>query len=338
MLYAVYQIIIKISAYIKVTVQCLPLSVYFLLLLLHTPALSATENDNNHINSTISENRKSWIDYWHLDVTDSITASANWFDSFFATTRSNETAQASARLRLGYIPRETEFSRFETRFRVSAKLPNLKNRWDVIVSDYDDASEGNSADQVIDDVQGGRNRDQLSLALRFTHFIKDNKYLSTRLGLAKGADIYLRTRYRRNFILYEWLNFELEPSIYYYVDNGLGARLNLDFDFFKTENGLWQQNNGWEYVQDEGDPEWRHSLLHYYQINQSSALISGIFANGLVSQGYHLSNKGVFTRYRLQALRKWMYFEIEPFIHYPEDRAHKQTFGLALRLEINFEQ
>lgn len=313
------------ALYINVTCQRLPMSYLILsIFFFYCTALDAKETN-------------SWLDEVHTDVTDSINASANWFDGFFEHEEATQSAKAYARVRLGYIPIEEEFNRFETKLRLRLKLPNLKNRWDIIVSDYDDANERGVADEAINDVKGDNNQnDQLNLAIRFTHSASENKYVSTRLGFAKGADIYLRTRYRRKFSPTTWLNYEVEPAIYYYIDNGWGSRFDLDFEFAKTEHGLFKQTNSWEYIQDDKYPEWRHSLLYYYQLGERSAVISGLFSTGEIIQGYQLENQGIFMRYRCQALRNWIYFEVEPFIHYPTYRNNERTFGVALRLEINF--
>ncbi|WP_152537543.1 hypothetical protein [Catenovulum agarivorans] len=290
-------------------------------------------------NSTSSEHSVKWYDTVQEDVTETITDTANWFDGFFGQDQFDEDrASASARLRLSYIPIESNVARFENQFRVRARLPNLEDKWDVIVADYNDSNEAKESDRVISETEGQGKNEDVSVAVRYIHSQNKSKFISTRVGFAKGADIYIRTRYRRQFAITNKFNFEVEPALYYYLSNGIGARFNFKFDHQLSDHSLWRQDNSWEYIQDEQDPEWRHNLLLYHQLNSQSALISGIFAHGYINQGYHLENKGIFVRYRLQALRSWLFFEIEPFIHYPDYREFSQTPGIALRLEINFQQ
>lgn len=320
-------------AYLKVTRLCLPLRIILISVLFLTQHKLLA-------NQPIEQDMQlRWYDEVQEDVSDSITATANWFDGFFGQDQLDKNrATASARLRVGYIPIESDFARFENKFRLRARLPNLEDKWDVIVADYNDANEAKESDRVIDDIQGQKKNEDLSLAVRYIHSQDKNKFVSTRVGFAKGADIYIRTRYRRDFNLTDNFTTEVEPALYYYVASGFGARFNLKFDYQSSVHGLWRQDNSWEYIQDEEDPEWRHNFLYYYQLNNHSALISGIFANGHIKYGYQLENKGIFSRYRVQALRSWLFFEIEPFIHYPDFRDFKQTPGIALRVEINFQQ
>jgi len=286
---------------------------------------------------SFAEDNDSWLDNMQVGVSQSINSSANWFDDFFEQEAGTEQANASAKVRLGIVPIEEDWMRFDSKVRLRAKLPNLKDRWDIIISDYDDNQEQNAADESINDASGANDDEQLNLAIRFIHSTKDNQYISSRVGFARGTDIYFKTRYRRKFDLTTWLNMEVEPALYYYLDHGFGAKFEMDFKFAQTESGLFKQVNRWETIQDDAHPSWRHSLLYYYQLSERAALINGVFATGrLIDDQYLYDNRGLFMRYRCQAVRKWIYFEVEPFVHFPNYRAHERTFGMALRVEINF--
>lgn len=287
-----------------------------------------------------SENpeKTKWFDLWHAEVNHSIHDSVHWFDSFFATDEPLDAVKSNAKFTFSYIPYETQLTNFESQFRIRAKLPNLKNRWDIIVSDYDDADERNQADRNISAARAEGRNDNVGFALRFSHLIRNNKNISARLGIDGGSDIYFRTRYRRTFDVTDKTEIEVEPAIYYYLDQGYGARFNLDFSYALTANSILTQANGWEYIQDQAYSEWRHSLLHYYQFQSRSALVSGFFSHGYINNNddYLVENYGVFFRYRCQTLRDWLYLEIEPFLHHPKHMNHRSTFGIALSLEVNF--
>lgn len=323
---------VKFCAYLNVTRLSLPLRIILITVLFLTQHKAfAGENANPQ---TLQ-----WLDEVQEDVSDTITTTANWFDSFFGQDKlDKDRATASAKLRLGYVPIEGDFARFEHQFRLRARLPNLEDKWDVIVSDYNDSNESQESERVINETQGQQKKENLSVAVRYIHAQDSRNFISTRVGLAKGADLYIRTRYRRKFSLADKLTLETEPAIYYYLAHGYGTRFDFKIDYQNSDVSLWRQDNSWEYIQDEDHPEWRHNLLFYNQLNNQSALISGIFAHGKINNGYRLENKGIFVRYRAQALRDWFYFEIEPFIHYPDFRDHAHTPGIALRIEINFQQ
>lgn len=313
---------LAIARYINVTCQHLPTTLVIFSILFNAKAFA--------------NEQKAWLDSMQTGVSHSINASANWFDDFFEQENKTEQAKAFAKVRLGLIPIESDWQRFESKIRLRAKLPNLKNKWDIIVSDYDDNNDQSIADEAINDTNAAQREEQLNLAIRVTHSLKENQYISSRIGFAKGADLYIKTRYKRSFIPISNFKIELEPALYYYVQHGFASRLNLDFELMNTERGLLKQTNRWERVQDEAYPKWRQSLLYYHQLNKQSAIITGAFATGEINNGYRYNNKGFFARYRCQAIRKWIYFEVEPFVHFPDYREFERTYGIALRIETNF--
>lgn len=313
---------LAIARYINVTCRHLPTTLVIFALLFSQKIMA--------------DEQSAWLDSMQTGVSHSINASASWIDDFFEQDNKTEQAKAFAKVRLGLIPIESDWQRFESKIRLRAKLPNLKNKWDIIVSDYDDNNEQSITDEAINDTSGAQREEQLNLAIRVTHSLKENQYISSRIGVAKGADIYVKTRYKRSFIPFNGLKIELEPALYYYLNQGFASRVNLDFELAKTERGLLKQTNSWESIQDEATPTWRQSLLYYYQLNNQSALIAGAFATGEINQGYLYNNKGFFARYRCQAIRKWIYFEVEPFVHFPDYREFERTYGIALRVEANF--
>jgi hypothetical protein len=86
------------------------------------------------------EKEEIWLDSMHRAISDSVTDSAQWFDDFFAVdnVKEDDKALGEVRLRLGWEPRSRELNEFEAKLKVRVKLPNLKNKVDLILSDYDD--------------------------------------------------------------------------------------------------------------------------------------------------------------------------------------------------------
>ena len=54
---------------------------------------------------------------------------------------------------------------------------------------------------------------------------------------------------------------------------------------------------------------------------------------GCVADNYRLS-----YLYRANVYRKWIYFEVEPFLDWPEEDNYSTTLGIALRIEGYFNQ
>ena len=49
--------------------------------------------------------------------------------------------------------------------------------------------------------------------------------------------------------------------------------------------------------------------------------------------GFFIDKYTLSYRYRFNALREWLFFEIEPFLEWPRDENFTTTPGIALRIE-----
>lgn len=277
-----------------------------------------------------------WLDSLHQDLSQSVDETAQWFDTFFETEdNQSSSATGTAKIRLGYTPRATQLGQTESRIRVQAKLPRLQKQLDLIFSDYDEQQEESVTESAIREARQQDN-ESFNVALRWIHKDTKTSRFDTRLGLSGGGDPYLRFKNRQLVELSSVSNVIFRPSLSYYLDKGMGAKFLFDWQVSFSQDSMWQLSNGWEHVQDRDDAEWQHSLLNYYQIDEKHALISGVFFNGQITTGYHVENRGIFSRYRWQSERTWLYFEVEPFLHWPELRDYDFTPGIAFRVEGKF--
>ncbi|NTS76957.1 hypothetical protein HR060_08740 [Catenovulum sp. SM1970] len=280
----------------------------------------------------------SWLDDLHSGISNSLYNSALWFDDFFDENDIyDEKTKVHAKIRLAWEPEETNLERIKSRVRLRVRLPNLERKVDLIFSDYDENREEGITDEVIDD-RNKQNEDDFNVALRWVHKSNKKEYFSSRIGLASEPDIYSKLMYRRIIETTQNTNVVFQPSLYYYADQGWGWRFSGNFEYSYDAENLFQFNNSWGYIQDKEDTKWRHSLLHYHQYNDKHAVIYGIYANGITESNYHLQDKGAFMRFRWQTMRKWLFVEVEPFVHYPEKNDFDQTFGIAFRIEGKFKR
>tara|TARA_R110000751_G_scaffold35564_2_gene87380 strand:+ start:13757 stop:14758 length:1002 start_codon:yes stop_codon:yes gene_type:complete len=275
-----------------------------------------------------------WLDTMHQSIASSVNSSAMWFDDFFALKEftHNEQAYGEARIRLGWEPRSRHFNEFETRFKIRVKLPNLKNRVDLVFSDYDD-------DRPNNDIQASGNnafeeRNRFSLALRWRSSPESG--LSHRIGVGRRLQAFVKSRYRNTHLLSEKTNLHWETSAYMYSSDGLGANFSWQLAHSATKNSIFRWNNNFYYRDNSNDWLWQHSLQKLTQFDEKNALIAGFYIEGLSRPNYHLDEYLVSLRWRKNALRKWLFYEVEPFILWRRDEDFKASYGIALRLEGYF--
>ena len=275
-----------------------------------------------------------WLDDMHRSIAESVQSSAQWVDDYFADNdwAENEQAQGEARLRLGWEPRSRELNEFEARLRVRVKLPAFQNRVDLIFSDYDD--------EVPDDkVRAGRqadvNRnDKFSLALRFRPDPESG--FSHRIGIGRRAQLFARSRYRTIYHVGDKTDMRWEASVSYYNRDRFGAHTELTFDHRFDQDSLFRFDNRFYFRDETDDWLWQHGWQQFQWLDNKNALVAGFYIEGLSRPDYRLEEYLVSLRWRRNAVREWLFFEVEPFVLWRRDEQFSASYGVALRVEGYF--
>lgn len=275
-----------------------------------------------------------WLDTMHDSIASSVNTSALWFDDFFALDQiyKPEEAQGEARIRLSWEPRSRDFSEFRTRIKIRVKLPNLKNRADLVLSDYDD-------DRPNNDIQASGNNDfveknRFSLALRWRSSPESG--FSHRIGVGRRLQAFVKSRYRHSHALTDKTNLRWETSAYVYSSDGFGADFSWQLGYNQSSHSIYRWNNHFFFRDQTNDWLWQHSVQKLTQFNQKNALIAGLYVEGLSRPNYQIEEYLVSLRWRKNTLRKWLFYEVEPFVLWRRDEDFAASYGIALRIEGYF--
>ena len=273
----------------------------------------------------------SWLDAFHQNIAESVNDSALWFDEFFMldNDRSPEQAVGEARIQLGWSPRSRELNEFESRLKLRYKLPNLKNRVDLVFSDYDDEQ----ADSPLQNTKIDNRSEQTRFSLALQWKAKPDSGLSHRIGVGRRLQPFVKSRYRSTITLSPQADLRFDTSAYYYSKDGFGSDFTLRYSYVFTPQTMFRFNNHFYFRDESNDWLWEHSVQHLIQINDKNALISGAYIKGLSRPNYHTEEYLVSNRWRVNALRDWLFFEVEPFIIWRKDEQFSASYGVSLRVE-----
>lgn len=294
------------------------------------------DSDCVKANKVKAEN-SGWMEKLHSTVSNSVFQSAVWFDNFFIDENSEqESPKTTARIRLGWEPKARDWGEFDTRFRIKVKLPHLKDKVDLILSDDDDLDQSYLPLESVNAKPNNEN-DHFSAAVRITHSKSSNRRIESRIGIS-GGDIFVRAKHERRLNWSENHSFKIEPSVYYFLDDGLGAKLLMEYDYQIDKTSQLRVNYSVRGSNSFSGIRWKHGFYRLKQLQQNAASIMALQVegerngeNGFVIDKYTLS-----YRYRFSAVKEWLFFEIEPFIEWPEKENYTTTPGLALRVEGYF--
>lgn len=271
-----------------------------------------------------------WLDSMHTSISESVMDTAQWFDNFFANTKGQEDQQAlgELRLRLGWEPRSRELNDFDAKLKIRVKLPKLKNRVDLIFTDYEDTPD--------DKIRAGRSsdvnrQDNFTLALRYK--TNPDSGLSHRIGFGRRFQYFVKSRYRESIAIDDNFSMRYDASVYYYNRDKFGSDFGLGFDYDYSNNMLLRFENRFYYRDKSKDWLWQHSWQGLHQINDSSAVIYGYFIEGLSKPNYRLEEYLLSVKWRKQTARSWLFYEVEPFVLWRRSEGFSASYGIALRVE-----
>jgi hypothetical protein len=273
----------------------------------------------------------------YLSISDSVYQSAFWFDGFFTNDDSDrQNPKTSARIRLAWEPERRSLNEFDSRFRIKVKLPHFKNRFDLILSDDND-DELSQLPLEKPSLNKEPRSEQFAAALRFVHFNDAKEYNDTRVGIS-GGDVFLRTRYIKRYAWQDVHGFKFEPSVFYFIGDGLGAHLLMEYNYQLNTKEQLRVDYSIRGSASFSGIRWKHGVYHLKQLEHNRATALGLLvqgerngANDFIVDKYTLN-----YRYRFNAIKKWLFFDIEPFVEWRKDEDYKANPGLALRVEGYF--
>ena len=286
-----------------------------------------------HASSTTESNPSDWADNAHKRLSESFNQSALWFDRFFTDENLQlDPPKASARVMLGWEPRKFDLNEFSGRFRVNVKLPHFSKKVDLILSDDNDDDLELLPFETIKNERTD-DKESFAAAIRIVNHNRVDKLFETRLGIS-SSDIFIRAKHRKYFLFSNHF-FRIEPSIYYYMNDGLGGRLFLEYTYQHSNMEQVRVNYSIRGSESFEGIRWKHGIYHLKQWSstQASIISAQIEGERAGEHGFLVENTLISYRYRFNAYKKWLYFEIEPFIEWPVHNNHNTTPGLALRVE-----
>lgn len=278
-----------------------------------------------------------WMEKLHSNVSDTVFQSALWFDSFFTE---DDTQQqdplATARIRLAWEPKAGDWNEYKAKFRLRVKLPHFKDKLDLILSD-DDSDNINRIPLETVGTTPDINDEHLAAAVRFVHTRTNTKIIDQRIGISSG-DIFYRARYQQHFVVNKNHAFKVEPAIYYYLDDGLGARFLAEYEYQLNLQEQLRVNYSIRGSESFSGIRWKHAFYHLKQFSLADAGAIGLVVEGERngSRGFVIDKYTLSYRYRFNAVKSWLFFDVEPFLEWPENQDYKTVPGIAFRVEGYF--
>jgi len=287
--------------------------------------------------SSTSKHNDQWFDLWQRSFTDTMDFTVRRLDSLFENEgdgdrKNQKQARAEGRIQLAWEPRRGMLTDTDVRFRVRVRLPALKERVDLLLSDNEDENQDNAIRAARD--TGNNDRDRTTIALRFRP--EQDSHYSFRVGAGRRDQLYTMARYRDALAFSKQWAMLYDAELYYYTRDRLGAEAGVAFQYEMSNRHLARQNNRFYYRDNTNDWLWRHEIHHLFSVNQHNAIIPHLMVEGLTQPNYRVEEVYTGVRWRSNTLRDWLFFEVEPFVLWLRNEDFKASYGVALRVEAYY--
>ncbi len=155
-----------------------------------------------------------------------------------------------------------------------------------------------------------------------------------RFGIS-GGDLFFRARHKRAYNWAEKHRLKIEPTLFYFLDDGFGSRLFLEYDYQITQKSQFRIDYSIRHSQAFSGIRWQQGIYILNQLSEKKATVFGFEIKGELNHDreFTVDEYSINYRYRFNALEEWLFFEIEPFLEFTEEDNFKLTPGIGLRVE-----
>lgn len=300
----------------------------------------ASTKDNAHQSAQ-------WYDRWQDKFSQSMNSTALQLDNFFANTSyvdaanfqqhqtdqdGTQQARASGYIRYGWEPRSRALDDQDVRFRVRVRLPALQDRIELLLSDSED-------DDLPDTLGASRasfndDAEQTNLALQYTQ--SPDAKVRYRVGAGRRDQLYVQTRYTDSLMLNEELSVFYDAEMYYYTRNQFGSELGATLQYVHHEKAVSRFKHRFYYRDDRQQWSMLQELQYLHALDERSAGITRLHLRSIGIEKAMVDEVYTSFRWRTNYLRKWLFFDVEPFVIWLRSEDFAPSYGVALRVEAHY--
>lgn len=157
---------------------------------------------------------------------------ANMLDSYFTKDEDGKNqAKAWGHVVFAWEPRTGELidgDNFPVKFKVKAKLPNLQNKVELILSDHEDDDFQTLPYESVRPEAFKLSQNSLGAAIQLLSSKGENTKVSHRIGIG-DRQLYARSSWiHRTKLFNDTVTLNISPAVEYYASDGWGARVLFD--------------------------------------------------------------------------------------------------------------
>lgn len=249
---------------------------------------------------------------------------ANRLDLFFADQRADdELARSRIRLRQTYEIRERSLMRDDFQIRFNLRLPKLNEKFKFHMENKEAIKE-KAKSGTADELQ----YDQINTNWQFRADVGVNASIPPL--------IFTRARLRKNLTSGEVIHRFVE-ELAWFSDRDWEEFTTFDSDLPLSDDVLFRFRNELEWRITRKGFNTSHGPRILDRLTMNDALQYGATLSTVIDNGpWHVTNYRLFTTYRRNLYRQWLYMDLTPGLDFPKAWSFRRTPFLQLNIEALF--
>lgn len=229
--------------------------------------------------------------------------------------------------------------RFVASGRAKLHLPAAEKRLHLLIETDPDKNAGvDSTQKQTPPLKKPTAPDSYAAALRIEREREERWHLSADGGLQfQGLNLtpFVRTRGSVTVPLEAW-RMKLAESVFWFNTIGVGETTQLDFERRLSEDLLFRSSSNASWLRDTTNFDLRQDLSLFRRLDSRHALLYQASALGATRPQSRVTDYVFLLLYRYRLHREWIFFELSPQLHFPEERNYQSSWTLSMRLEFLF--
>ncbi|MBA4381126.1 MAG: hypothetical protein C0406_01045 [Sideroxydans sp.] len=224
--------------------------------------------------------------------------------------------------------------------RAKLDLPNTEERLHLTIES--DADQNLSTDQSRTQ-QAATKRStvqSIAAALRFERMYNERWHFSTDTGLqfqGTATTPFTRARGSVTGTLGSW-HAKASETVFWFNTIGAGETTRFDFERLISEPLLFRISSNATWLHDRQNFDLRQDFSLFHTWDERTALLYQASALGISKPQTHVTDYVFLVSYRYRLHRDWLFFELDPQLHFPAEKQFHTSPALVMRLEMLFNE
>jgi hypothetical protein len=291
----------------------------------------------------VPEHKSGAVDSTHDYVAQQFVGFVTGVDRFFGDERNfQETNQSVLQLDLSELMQRGGSRQAQQTLKAKLRLPATEQRLHLLLESEPEANTaggGEAATAQTKTLSQLVTPGNYGIALRYEKPTENKWHFSADLGkqMETPAQIYSRGRLSMSAPLADW-RMKVAETVFWFEDAGTGETTLIDFEHALGEPALFRSSSSATWLHRTQSFELRQDFSVYHTLDEQRALHYEASAIGSSDPQMHANDYVLSLRYRQQLNRHWLFFEINPQLHFPKETDFKFTPLLLLKLEMLFDK